>query len=166
MNRRGLQLGAGHKLALFTAGGLLLVSGAAWAWVQHIDEAGRAGEALRDFKPWLLKVHGLSAMGFVLILGTLLVGHVRAAWRARTNLANGAFFFVSVSLLTLSGYLLYYIGGEELRSAVSRFHLWLGLAAPILLAWHLRRGKGLGRREPRGAAALGRNSPLSLSRKE
>ena len=141
MKRRGLQLSPRHRRTLYIVSLVLFVSGAAWAWVHRLDEAGRAGDTWRDLKPWLLKVHGFAAMGFVLLLGTLLAGHVRRAWHARKNRANGAFFLTAVGLLTLSGYALYYLGDETWRNATSQFHLWLGFAAPVLLVWHIRSGR-------------------------
>lgn len=141
MKRRGLKLSRRHRLTLYAASLLLFVSGAAWAWANHLDETARASEAVRQFKPSLLKIHGFSAMTFVLLLGTLLPGHVRRAWHARKNRNNGAFFLASIGLLTLSGYALYYIGGEDLRNGVSQFHLWLGLVGPVLLFWHIRTGR-------------------------
>lgn len=133
----GSKLTPAHKLALYSVSGALLATGAVWAWLP-----GDGGEAWRNLKPWLLKVHGLCAMVFVLILGTLIAGHVPAGWRARKNLTNGVLFLASVGVLTLSGYFLYYIGGETQRLVVGRVHLWLGLAAPLLLLWHIRGGKG------------------------
>ena len=141
MKRRGLQLSPRHRRMLYAVSLVLFASGAAWGWVHRLDEGGRAGETLRDFKPWLLKVHGFAAVGFVLLLGTLLPNHARRAWHARKNRANGAFFLTAVSLLTLSGYALYYLGDETWRNATSQFHLWLGLAAPVLLFWHIRAGR-------------------------
>jgi len=141
MKRRGLQLGRRHRWTLYAASLALLLSGAAWAWVHGLDDAGQAGDTLRRLKVWLLKAHGYAAVGFVLLLGTLLSGHVRRAWHARKNRANGAFFLTVISLLTISGYTLYYLGDEEWRSATSQFHLWLGLAAPVLLFWHIRSGR-------------------------
>ena len=141
MKRRGLRLSRRHRLTLYCASLLLFVSGVAWAWANHLDETAQVGESVRQWKPWLLKIHGFSALAFVLLLGTLLPGHVRRAWHARKNRGNGAFFLTSVSLLTLSGYALYYIGGEELRNAVSQFHLWLGVVAPVLLVWHIWSGR-------------------------
>ena len=141
MRRRRLQLSPRHRLTLYLVSVVLLVSGAAWAWVDWLDDAGQAGDALRQWKPWLLKVHGYAALGFVLLLGTLLPGHIRRAWNAHTNRTNGAFFLAAVSLLTLSGYTLYYLGDENWRNAMSQGHLWLGLAAPVLLFWHIRSGR-------------------------
>src|SRR4051812_2412862 len=101
MKRRGLQLSRRHKLMLYSTSMLLLLSGAAWAWINHLDNLGQASERVRDFKPWLLKIHGFSAVGFVLLLGSLLSGHVRRAWHASKNLGNGVFFLAAISLLTL-----------------------------------------------------------------
>jgi len=42
----------------------------------------------------------------------------------------------------MSGYLLYYIGGEGTRAIVSVLHWGIGFAAPLLLLWHsFDRGK-------------------------
>jgi hypothetical protein len=119
----------------------LLLSGVSWAWIQHLDREGRAGDTLLQIKTKLLAIHGISAMLFVLLLGTLLVSHVHRAWLGRKNRPNGAFFLTAVSLLTLSGYALYYLGSESLRDADGQFHLWLGIAVPALLGWHIWCGK-------------------------
>ena len=141
MKRRGLQLSPRHRTALYVVGGLLLVTGAAWARLHQLDQAGQVSDGLRLLKHWLMETHGLAAVGFVLLLGTLLPGHVRRAWRVRKNRANGAFFLAAMAFLTISGYLLYYLGDESWRQGMSRFHLWLGLAAPFLLVWHVRAGR-------------------------
>ena len=141
MKRRGLQLSRRHQLTFYTASLLLFISGATWAWANHLDETAQASDTLRELKPWLLKIHGFSAMAFVLLLGTLLAGHVRRAWHARKNRGNGAFFLIAVSLLTLSGYALYYVCNEAWRNAASQFHLWLGLISPALLVLHIWFGR-------------------------
>jgi uncharacterized membrane protein YbhN (UPF0104 family) len=141
MKRRGLQISRRHRLLLYTASLALFISGTAWAWIHYLDETGKADGDLVKMKQWLITIHGFSAMAFVLLLGTLLAGHVRRAWHARKNRKNGVFFLTTVCLLTLSGYALYYIGGEEFRNIVSQFHLWLGIVAPILLFWHIRTGR-------------------------
>jgi cation transport ATPase len=141
MKRRGLQLSRRHRWSLYGIGITLLLSGLAWAWLHHLDEAGHANDAARELKPWLMKAHGFAALGFVLLLGTLLPVHVRHSWHARRNRANGVFFLSSVSLLTLTGYLLYYLGNEKLRALCSDVHFWLGAIIPLLLIWHIWSGR-------------------------
>jgi hypothetical protein len=140
MKRRGLQLSRRHRWSLYFTGLALLFSGLAWAWLHRLDEAGTAGAGWHKLKPWLMKVHGFAALGFVLLLGTLLAVHVRHSWHARRNRANGAFFLSSVALLTFTGYMLYYLGDEKLRDLCSDVHFWLGAVTPLLLIWHIWSG--------------------------
>lgn len=141
MRRRGLQLSVRHRALLYTVCLLLFASGASWAWAQRLDYLGEASDALRDWKPFFLKVHGYSAAGFVLLLGGIISGHVRRAWHAQKNRLNGGFFLTTVSILTITGYMLYYVSGETLREVASKIHLWLGLASPVLLGWHIWAGQ-------------------------
>jgi len=147
MKRHEFGLRPRVRRLLYALGLLLLLSGICWAWLNHLDESGQANELLRSTKTWLIALHGFSAVTFVLLLGALLVSHVRRAWRAGKNRRDGAMFLASAGLLALSGYALYYIGNEGLRAAVSLFHLWLGVAAPVLLYWHMRSGKTAVNRE-------------------
>lgn len=141
MKRRGLQLSRRHRWFLHTTSLVLLLTGVAWAWLHRLDEAGNLGDRWRSLKPALMTGHGLMAAGFVLLLGTLLPVHVRHAWHARRNRGNGAFFLTVVSVLTLSGYSLYYLGDETLRARCSDGHLWLGVVSPLLLFWHIWSGR-------------------------
>lgn len=141
MKRRRLQLSRRHRRTLYTVSLALFLSGLAWIVMRRLDEAGRAGDELRHWKTVALQLHGLVGAGFVLLLGTLLPGHTRRAWHAKKNRANGAFFLTAVSVLIVTGYLLYYVGDETWRERLSDTHLWLGLAAPVLLGWHIFSGR-------------------------
>ena len=160
--RRGLQFRRLHRLSLGAIGLALFFSGIGFAWIQHLDEAGRASDTLLQIKTKLIAVHGFSAMFFVLWLGTLLVGHVSQAWKARKNRMNGAFFLAAVGLLTLSGYALYYLSNESLRAAADQFHLWLGVAAPLLLLWHIWCGRKAVNRRKVGQQMRANSNPMEL----
>jgi hypothetical protein len=43
--------------------------------------------------------------------------------------------------LTITGYLLYYVGNETARSFLSIFHWGVGLGLPVLAGWHIWRGR-------------------------
>ena len=82
---------------------------------------------------------------------SLLPIHVRRGWHQRKNLLAGCVVSTVALLLIASGYALYYYGGEEARPWISAFHWLLGLGTPVLLVWHVWRGRQLlGRRVQRG----------------
>ncbi len=118
---------------------LLLLSGVAWAYWNYL--AASPGDFETNAKTWAMKIHGAGAMTVLVLVGMLLSAHVRFAWRARRNRANGSVFLSAFAVLTITGYGLYYTGGERLRAWTSWIHLTVGLALPILLLTHIFLGR-------------------------
>jgi len=118
---------------------LVFLSGVAWAYWNYL--AASPGEFEMSAKAWAMKIHGAAAMAVLILIGMLLNEHVRLAWRARRNRANGSFFLSAFAFLTITGYGLYYAGGERLRAWTSWIHLAIGLFLPILLLIHIFLGK-------------------------
>src|SRR5438067_8566303 len=127
-----------QKYSLYAVLALLFLSGVAWAYWNYLWSTG-------DFetsgKVWAMKIHGAAAMAVLVLIGMLLSVHVRFAWRARRNRANGSVFLSAFAVLTITGYGLYYAGGEALRAWTSWIHLAVGLALPILLLIHIFLGR-------------------------
>jgi hypothetical protein len=124
---------------LYAVLALLFITGTAWAcWNYLVPEP-------RDFeisaKAWAMKIHGGGAMAILVFVGMLLNGHVRFAWRVRRNRGNGSLFLGAFGILTITGYGLYYAGGETLRAWSSWIHLVVGFALPFLLVFHIWLGK-------------------------
>lgn len=116
------------RVMLYAAFLVLLATGVAW-------EASSPG-------PWaafLMKLHGAAAMLALVLLGTLLMHHIPAGWATLKNRASGVLALGAMASLVVSGYLLYYAGGESLRSFASQSHLWVGVAAAVVVALHIRR---------------------------
>jgi magnesium-transporting ATPase (P-type) len=127
-----------QRYFLYAVLALLFLSGAAWAYWDYFQ---LPGDFEASAKTWAMKIHGAAAMAILVMIGMLLSGHVRFAWRARRNRANGSVFLSAFAVLTITGYGLYYAGGESLRAWTSWIHLGLGLALPILLVMHILLGK-------------------------
>ncbi len=142
MKRRGVQLSPRHKRWFYAVTFVLFFSGAAWAllgWLAQRDESH--AEMFRLIKSRSLALHGAAAMAFLVAMGILTPTHIRRAWQARRNRANGATFVAVVGILVLTGYGLYYFGEEQLRAITSWTHLALGFASPVLLAFHIWQGR-------------------------
>jgi hypothetical protein len=116
---------------------VLLASGAYWALIRY------AGVRPYLSEPLLMKIHGAAAMVALVVIGSLLALHVPSGWAERRSRPSGSVMLAISTLLTLTGYLLYYAGGETARDVASYVHLMLGLALPIALALHLVKPKGV-----------------------
>jgi hypothetical protein len=118
---------------------LVFLSGVAWAYWNYL--AASSGDFEMSAKTWAMKIHGAAAMAVLILIGMLLNEHVRLAWRARRNRANGSVFVGAFALLAVTGYGLYYAGGEKLRAWTSWIHLLAGLTLPFLLLIHVSLGR-------------------------
>src|SRR5438046_4081844 len=128
-----------QRYFLYAVVALLFFSGVAWAYWNYL--AVSPGDFETSAKTWAMKLHGAAAMAILVLIGMLLNGHVRFAWRAARNRANGSVFLSAFGILTITGYSLYYAGGERLRAWTSWIHLAVGLALPILLLIHIFLGR-------------------------
>ena len=128
-----------ERYFLYAVLALIFLSGVAWAFWNYL--AASPGDFETSAKAWAMKIHGAAAMAILVSVGMLLNEHVRLAWRARRNRANGSVFLSAFAVLTITGYVLYYSGGEKLRAWTSWIHLAVGLVLPILLLIHIFLGK-------------------------
>ena len=149
-----MRLSRRHERWLYAIGALIFVSGLGWL-ADHYLFAGSAdfGDAHAAFEPWWLRLHGAAAMAGLVVLGSLLPGHIARAWRLRTNYRSGLLMLSLVVLLVVTGYGLYYVGDEETRPWISMVHWLAGVVAAAGLALHVRWGKRQTRRMHLPAAA-------------
>jgi hypothetical protein len=134
-----IRLNAFHRRLLYGVLALLFLSGVTWAYWNYLISL--PGDFEMTAKTWAMKIHGAAAMVILVLVGMLLTGHVRFAWRARRNRINGSLFLGAFGVLTVTGYGLYYAGGERMRAWSSWIHLAVGSALPLLLILHIWLGK-------------------------
>jgi len=128
-----------QRYFLYAVLALVFLSGVAWAYWNYF--VASPGDFQMTAKAWAMKVHGGAAMAVLVLIGMLLNVHVRFAWRAGRNQINGSVFLSALAILTISGYGLYYAGGERLRAWTSWIHLAVGLVLPVLLLIHILLGR-------------------------
>lgn len=163
----GIQLGVWHRRWFHGVSLLLFLTGAAWVlfdWLATREEA--RADFFQSLEVWALKVHGAAAMAFLVVLGMLILTHIKPGWRMRRNRANGAGMIIIVALLVVSGYGLYYFGDERWRAAASWIHVVIGLAAPALLVFHIWRGRRATRHSSRQSRPLSRSNTVSSGKPE
>ena len=139
-----------QRRLLYSALAVLAASGAGWALTHYLGVRLWLGE------PLLMKIHGAAAMAALLLIGGLLPAHVAIGLALRKNRSSGTALLVLCGLLTVTGYLLYYLGNETAREASSYVHLALGIALPFALVMHLIEDPA---RQPAAASASQPPSP-------
>lgn len=144
MRRDRIRLSRRHQAWLYATFVALFGSGVLWIFFRYwVRVRGEFGETAHPLEPWFMKAHGAAAMVALILIGSLLPGHIRRGWKAGKNRVTGATFIVVNALLIVSGYALYYFAGEVSRGLISAAHWVLGLLFPLVLAWHVWKGRRL-----------------------
>jgi hypothetical protein len=128
-----------QELWVYGVGGLLALTGAAWL-VCHYFLRGDS-PAPNPLEVWWLRLHGAAVVGFLIIFGSVLPGHVLHGWRHHRNRVSGTTLVTVISMLASSGYGLYYIVDDDQRSWVSIIHWVVGLLSVAAIVIHAVLGK-------------------------
>ena len=137
-----LRLERWHRRCIYLSCFALLASGAAWLLARYfMRPVGQFGETIHPLEPWAMKLHGAAAMVMLFFVGSLMNAHIRRALKAGRNLATGWGMLLTLSLLTASGYGLYYLAGEADRPLWSATHWIVGLAMGLLIVLHVALGR-------------------------
>jgi len=142
MRAKNLKLSPAIRSWLHGTFGLLFVTGLGWWLLQrYVRVETEFGLQAHPLAPGLMKLHGAGAMLALLVLGALLPLHVQRGWQSLRNRGTGIGMLLLCGGLILTGYALYYVGGEKLRTWSATIHLVLGLGFPLFLIWHIARGR-------------------------
>ena len=117
-------------------------TGALWLLLHYcFVQRGEFGLVHNPLEQWSLVAHGAFAFASLWLLGYLWGAHVVKRWRLRRHRKTGGALFTVMCLLIVTGYLLYYLAGDDAREFASYVHWIIGLAMPLsLLAhWLIRR---------------------------
>ena len=132
-----LRLPRARRLGLYVVGLGLWLSGASWLFFHYgQSHPGEFGLGAHPMEPWCLRLHGAFAFAAIWIFGLLWGAHIAPGWAGVRHRRSGGWLVGSLIWLTVSGFLLYYLTGDQARSATSLLHWSVGLAVPVLFAAH------------------------------
>lgn len=135
--RRPLQFPPPQRLALYIVGGGLWLSGGLWLLFHYlVPRPGDFGATTHPLEAWWLTAHGAFAFAAIFTFGLLWGIHVMPGWTSRQRRPSGTAAVAAVAWLMLSGYLMYYLGGEQPRLVATTLHWTVGLASPALFVYH------------------------------
>lgn len=135
--RKAGSLGPSRRWSLYIIGMGVWLSGGLWLLFHYfVVRQGEFGPQVHPLEPWWLKIHGAFAFASIWIFGLMWGIHVTKAWPGKRRRWSGSTMVGVFAWLTLTGYLLYYVGDEKARPILSILHWGLGLACPVFFLWH------------------------------
>ena len=130
--KKSVMVSTRQKQWLYVTFAILWVSGSAWLLATYV-----ASLPILFDPPLWLKIHGAAGFAFLLILGALLQQHVPAGWKENRQRPSGILLIAGSAFLILTGWGLYYVGGDTFRHALSISHSWLGVLLPLAIVLHV-----------------------------
>lgn len=131
-----------HRRVLYGVFALLWLSGALWLGFHYfLQVPGEFGASANPLEPWWLRLHGLTGFVMLVAIGSVLPIHTRRAWHLHKNRSSGFAMHAALLWLSLTGYALYYFASDANEAWLPLLHWVAGLAMPLLLIWHIRRGR-------------------------
>jgi hypothetical protein len=116
----------------------LVLTGVAWL-IAHflLRNGGEVDSGLpHPAEGWALRLHGIAAYGFLLVLGSMGAVHIVTAWRLGRNRWSGSVLLATAVLLVATALQLYY-GPETAHVPTSAIHWAIGLLMLPLLWAHV-----------------------------
>jgi hypothetical protein len=129
----------GRKITIYVLSTGAWVTGGLWLIFHYFmtkkDEFGF--DSVHPLQKWWLIGHAAFAFWALWMFGVLWPNHIKLGWNTRTRWISGGSLFLVVIWLTLTGFLLYYLGIERWRSWSSLAHWIPGLAGLIAFLVHV-----------------------------
>lgn len=125
------------RLATYCIGSGLWLSGVLWLIFHYfLRRQTEFGLHPHPMEFWWRAAHGLFCFASLWTMGFLWKAHIVGAWRSGRHRGSGGVLLSLLAWLSVTGYLLYYLGNEQLLTAVVLLHWSVGVAIPIPFAIH------------------------------
>lgn len=141
VHRRSAKLASWQIWLLALSGIGLWLSGSGWLLLHYFGQKeGEFGPEMNPIEPWMMKAHGLLLIPALLGIGGMFIAHIPKGWAHRRQRIAGVALCAVLAVLIASGYMLYYVGDEDLRNWTSLIHWGFGMGLPAVFLWHYING--------------------------
>ncbi|HEX4050992.1 MAG TPA: hypothetical protein VHY19_08960 [Steroidobacteraceae bacterium] len=130
-----------------------------WTFDKYLLRHSDAGLSENPLQVWWLRLHAASATTAVWLFGYMCAIHVQRNWTAGARRNSGALFVSLFALLTLTGYLIYYVEADRPLATLLQLHWVMGLFAPLGFLLHRGLRWRLGARRAAATAAALASAP-------
>jgi hypothetical protein len=118
-------------------GGGLWATGALWLIFHYfLRPVGEFGPEPHMLEPWWLGLHGLFAFLSLTVIGLLCGLHIGKAWASKRRRWSGSILLGGLALLSVTGWMLLYVGDDGVWGLTTPTHWMIGLALPVAYGLH------------------------------
>ena len=136
-SRESLRLSKTHRRTTYVILAWTWLSGVLWLITHYFfTHTGEFGVEPSALEPWWLRLHGAAAFFSLWLGGLIWAMHARHGITRAKRRPSGLLLIGAFVLLAISGYLLYYLTGDDARDAMRLVHWLLGLAVAIPFLLH------------------------------
>ncbi|MEO1767287.1 hypothetical protein [Thiobacter aerophilum] len=154
-----IRLPRNHRRALNLVFFGVWLSGGLWLLFHHfLAVPSPFGPTPHPLEKWWLRLHGGFAFATLVVMGSVLPVHARGAWQRQRNRITGLMMQAWLVWLAATGYALYYFSSEANEAWLPLLHWIAGLALPLMLTLHVKRGRA------RAAARVANAAPPASAR--
>jgi hypothetical protein len=126
-----------QRLTVYLIVGALWLSGCSWLCLdQFFSEVGQFGRTPNLLQPPLLLLHGVLALLSLYLFGYISSHHVVRWWRGRLRRLSGGSLAAILAVLTLSGFLLFFVSDDQWQHLFVDTHDVLGVAVTAFALQH------------------------------
>ena len=143
-----------QRVSVYAVGLGLWATGAVWLLLHYfLAQETPFGPSPHPLEFWSRAAHGAFGFAAIWLFGMLWGTHIVDGWRSLRRRWSGSAMFAIFAWLVVSGYLLYYLGGEQTLLVTTVLHWSVGLLCPLPFLLHRFAASSAKR-----AAASGRTS--------
>jgi hypothetical protein len=126
-----------QRFWIFSILGVLWLTGIAWLLLdQFYTRHGEFGITPHPLQGPLLLLHGIVAILSMYMFGWIVARHVSRWWAVRRRRFSGSVFTVFLTLLSVSGFALFFLVDDASQHVAALIHDLLGLAAAAFAIQH------------------------------
>lgn len=120
-----------------TTFGAVWLTGALWMLIQYTKSTPL--DLRTPNQTLLMQLHGAVAFLSLICLGTFAT-HIKQGLSIKVNKPSGITLSISMAVLIVTAWMLYYVGDDTLRNISSLAHILIGACFPALVLGHASRG--------------------------
>jgi len=137
------------RFTIYFGFGSVWFSGCVWLVLRYFFETPTEfGFTRHPWEPTLLWIHGALSIAIVYLLGWIMARHASEAWRQHKRRASGGLLTLIVTVLSVSGFMLFFVSDEEWQTWATRVHEIVGLIVTLFAIEHWRVLNGRRARTP------------------